>query len=328
MSLPKHLRGRVANAAPLFDRNEKATTLHVDADSLIYKVAATTNNLETAKRRYVNEVLTLHFLADAALTRLHLTPKHCTKAGRFKVIAAKPYQGNRLKGKKPELVEPLRYAVGREQLKLPPEIQVVFNDVYEADDSVVTACTEDPEAIYYSEDKDLDCLRSRKLCQHELRVLPVVNGLGWLAMKILSTKKVVGRGPIFFWAQMLMGDGADNIKGITKANGRLCGPAATFALLQEFLIPQQDIEIPHFVIPTTTEADVARFVLGLYKDTGQNPWPEAWLLWLYPHEGYNFHKHVTALGLLDDSELGVWLKQQLKTKWFDNSLEKTDEKHD
>lgn len=321
MGLPLHLRGRVANTAPLFERNEKATTLHVDADSLIYKVAATTNSLETAKRRYVNEVLTLHFLADAALTRLHLTPKHCTKAGRFKVIAAKPYQGNRTKGAKPELVEPLRYAVGRMQLKLPPEIEVVFNDVYEADDSVVFECTRDPNAIYYSEDKDLNCLRNRKLCQHELRVLPHVPGLGWLALKELShSKKVDGRGPVFFWAQMLMGDTADNIKGITKANGKLCGPAKTFELLLQFVVEQQDSQTPHPVIPTITEQDIARYVLGLYQDNGQNPIPEGWLLWLYPHEGYNFHRHLIDLGMYSDPDIGLWLQSCLKEKWFDNNL--------
>lgn len=323
MGMPNYLRGRVANTTPQFDFNEEATTLQVDADSLIYKVAATTNNLETAKRRLVSEALTLHYLADASLSRLHLTPKHCTKAGRFKVIAQKPYQGNRTNGKKPELVEPLRYVVGRAQLQLPPEIEVVFNDVYEADDSVVTACTEDPKAIFYSEDKDLNCLRNRRLCQHELRVLPLVEGMGWLALKELSSsKKVDGRGPVFFWTQMLMGDTADNIKGITKANGKLCGPAKTFELLQPYLIPQLDSQRPHHVTPTTTEADLARFVLRLYMENGQNPWPEAWLLWLYPKEGYNFLNHCKDLGLLDDSDLGVWLKAQLKTKWFDNSLEK------
>lgn len=115
---------------------------------------------------------------------------------------------------------------------------------------------------------------------------------------------------------MLMGDTADNIKGITKANGKLCGPAKTFELLREFLIPQLDSHTPHHVIPTITEQDIARYVLGLYQDNGQNPWPEAWLLWLYPREGYNFHRHMVDLGLLDDSDLGVWLKQQLKLKWF------------
>lgn len=317
MGIPANLRERIAKVAPQFHRTEEASTLEVDADSLIYKVAATTKNLETAKRRLVSEALTLHFLADTQISRLHLTPKHCRKAGRFNVIATKPYQGNRSKGKKPELVEPLRYVVGREQLKLPPELQIIFNDVYEADDSVVMACTADPKAIYYSEDKDLDCLRNRKLCQHELRVLPTVSGLGWLAMKELASgKKVIGRGPVFFWAQMLMGDGADNIKGITKANGKLCGPAATFELLRVFLIPQSDSLTPHPVIPTITEQDMARYVLRLYMENGQNPWPEAWLLWLYPADGYNFHRHLHNLGLLDDSDLGVWLKQQLSLKWF------------
>ncbi|CUH74597.1 exonuclease [Cronobacter phage Dev-CD-23823] len=311
------MRERIAKVSPQFHRTEEASTLEVDADSLIYKVAATTKNLETAKRRLVSEALTLHFLADTQISRLHLTPKHCRKAGRFNVQAVKPYQGNRTAGKKPELVEPLRYVVGREQLKLPPEIQIIFNDVYEADDSVVMACHADPKAIYYSEDKDLDCLRNRKLCQHEMRVLPEVHGLGWLALKELSrSKKVVGRGPVFFWAQMLMGDTADNIKGITKANGTLCGASKTYALLQQFLNATDDSLAPASCLATCTEQDIARYVLGLYKDNEQNPWPEAWLLWLYRAEGYHFHRHMQELGLLDNSELGTWLKQQLALPWF------------
>lgn len=320
--IPASVAERMAKASPLFHRNESVTSLEIDADSLIYKVAATTKGLETAKRRLVNEALTLHFLADAQLSNLHLTPKHCRKAGRFNVIAQKPYQGNRSKGSKPELVEPLRYVVGRGQLVLPEELSVVFNDVYEADDSVVMACHADPNSIFYSEDKDLDCLLNRKLCQHELAVLPPVHGLGWLALKELSaSKKVVGRGPVFFWAQMMMGDTADNIKGLTKAYGKLCGAVKTYEYLQQFLTTPASCFDPATCSPTTTEQDVARYVLGLYRDAGQNPWPEAWLLWLYRTEKYSFHSHLQHLGLLDDSDLGIWLKQQCKLKWFNKDSE-------
>ncbi|APU00363.1 hypothetical protein fHeYen301_30 [Yersinia phage fHe-Yen3-01] len=327
MALPERLQGRMADAAPQFHRNDTYTTLAVDADSLIYKVAATTKGLETAKRKLVSAALTLHFLADADTSRLHLTPAHCKKAGRFNVVAEKPYQGNRDPGldkdgnpkpsTKPELVEPLRYVVGRRQLELPPELEIVFNDVYEADDSVVMECEADPNVIFYSEDKDLDCLRNRKLCQHEMRVLPAIQGLGYLQLKELSrSKKVVGRGPVFFWAQMLMGDQADNIKGIRKANGKLCGSTKTFQLLLPFLTDMNDCLVPNSFSPTYTEQDLARYVLSLYKIEGQNPWPEAWLLWLYRTEKYSFYAHMQHLGLLDDSELGVWLKQQAKLNWF------------
>lgn len=327
MSRLKAMQERSAKSAPVIPESEAYRALEVDADSLIYKVAATTKGLETAKRRFVSEALTLHFLAGATLSNLHLTPKHCKKANRFNVIATKKYQGNRdpkldkegneIPVKKPELVEPLRYVVGRGQLELPPEFSIVFNDIYEADDSVVMACHADTDAVFYSEDKDLDCLGNKKLCQHSKLVLPAVPGLGWLAMKQMSaTKKVVGRGPVFFWAQMLMGDSADNIKGITKANRKNCGAVATFTLLQQFLTPQSDSETPHPVTATTTEADIARFVLQLYKENGQNCWPEAWLLWLYRTEKYSFYAHAMSLGLLDDSEIGLWLKQQAKLKWF------------
>lgn len=330
--IPKHLQGRVANAAPQFEFSDEFREFEVDADSMIYKVAATTKSLETAKRRFVSEALTLHFLADADISRLHLTPKHCKKANRFNVIATQPYQGNRLPkydehgnekpSGKPELVEPLRYVVGRKQLELPPEFEIVFNDTFEADDSVVIACTANPDALFYSEDKDLDCLGNRKLCQHSKLVLPRVEGLGWLAIKELArSKKVVGRGPVFFWAQMLMGDTADHIKGIQRANGKLCGPAATFALLQEFLITQSDSQTPHYVSPTTTEYEIAKFVLSLYKGNKQNPWPEAWLLWLYRSETYSFYAHVQSLGLLNDKDIGQWLKEQAKLQWFKPAAE-------
>lgn len=319
--IPARLKGRLDAAPEQFHRNDEVTQLEVDADSLIYKVAATTKDLEVAKRRLVSEALSLHFLADADFTRLHLTPKHCRKANRFNIVATKPYQGQRKNAKKPELVEPLRYVIGREQLVLPPELSIVFNAVYEADDSVVMACTENRKSIFYSEDKDLDCLCNRKLCQHEAVVLPAVDGLGWLSMKeMASSKKVIGRGPVFFWAQMLMGDTADNIAGITKANGKLCGPKATYDLLSGFLNVVVDADsVVDMYSPApckVTEDVIARYVLSLYKANEQNPWPEAWLLWLYRTEKYSFYAHLQTLGLLDDSELGLWLKAQAREKWF------------
>ncbi|AKQ07685.1 hypothetical protein [Yersinia phage vB_YenP_ISAO8] len=82
----------MANASPMFSSSDKFRVLACDADSIIYRVAATTNNLETAKRRFVQNAMTYQLLAGADLVRLHLTPKHCRKAGRFNVIAQKEYQ--------------------------------------------------------------------------------------------------------------------------------------------------------------------------------------------------------------------------------------------
>lgn len=318
MYAPKRIRARAASAEPLFHSNDKWTLLSCDADSIIYNVAATTNNIETAKRRFVDKALTLHFLADANLSRMHLTPKHCRKAGRFNILAQKPYQANREPGvnedgtpkpsKKPPLVEPLRYAVGHGRLNLPPEIEIVFNDVFEADDSVVTECHTFPDAIYYSEDKDLDCLRNRKLCQKTSLVLPALPSslLGTLELVQLShSKKVAGRGPLFFWAQMLMGDTADNIKGILKMNGRLAGAVKTFEELEPFIGAD-----------SRWEAKLARHVLEHYRVIDQNPWPEAWLLWLYPTPTFTFYHYLVKLGVLDNSELGQWLMNKKSEKWF------------
>lgn len=317
MSIPLHMLERMKVAEAQFHRNDSFTELVVDADSLIYKVAATTKTLEAAKRRFVSEALTLHYLADADISTLHLTPKHCTKAGRFHVLAAKPYQGNRTKAKKPPLVEPLRYVVGREKLILPPETSIVFNDTFEADDSVVMSCHRDTNAIFYSEDKDLNCLLNRRLCQKESIVLPAVNGMGWLSLVQLSgSKKVDGRGPIFFWAQMLMGDTADNIKGILKVGRTQCGAVKTYELLQQFLNSPTDLSLPASCLATITEQDIARFVIELYREINQNFWAEGWLLWLYRTEKYNFLEHIKYLGLWDDPDLGDWIKAQFKLKWF------------
>lgn len=315
--IPDRIQARMEAAKPQFHRNEEPTKLVVDADSIVYKVAATTGNLEIAKRKFVQEALTLGFLADADVIELHLTPKHCTKAGRFKVIADKPYQGNRKSAKKPELVEPLRYVVGRGQLQLPDNIRLVFNDKYEADDSVVMSCTADSNSIFYSEDKDLDVLRNRKLCGKNSIVESPVSGLGWLAMKELArSKKLIGRGAVFFWSQMLMGDTADNITGLKRAGTSPCGPMKAYTLLQPLLEEQLDCMKPAHVLVTCTEQDIAKLVLGLYKDNGQNPIPEAWLLWLFPKDGYNVIRHWQSLGLFSDPDIGEWLCKMQKAPWF------------
>ncbi|WP_368914332.1 hypothetical protein [Proteus mirabilis] len=322
MSIPLHVLQRMEVAEAQFHSNDAFTSLEVDADSLIYKVAATTKTLEAAKRRFVQEALTLHYLAASDTTSLHLTPKHCSKAGRFNINAVKPYQGNRTNAKKPQLVEPLRYVVGRERLVLPPEITIVFNDVYEADDSVVMACHKDTNAIFYSEDKDLNCLTNRKLCHKESIVLPQITGLGWLSLVELShSKKVDGRGPIFFWAQMLMGDQADGVKGLTKWDGKLSGPVKTYELLQQFLQPQTDLSLPANCLATFTEKDIAKYVLSGYMRNKQNPISEGYLLWLYRSESYDFITHLHTLGLFHDEDIGKWLLTMLRDDWYERGSE-------
>ncbi|QDH46245.1 putative DNA exonuclease [Aeromonas phage LAh2] len=308
--LPERLRGRAASAAPMFQPGDKFGLLAYDADSAIYRIAATTNSLETAKRRFIQDALTKGLLANADIIRCHLTPKHCTKAGRFTVLAQKPYQGNRKSGTKPPMVEPLRYAIGRKMLELPPEVEIVFNDTFEADDTVIMDGVEwGDDCVIFSEDKDLLCTRNRMLDKETWQVLPGVplNSIGTLDLKELSSsRKVVGRGPLFFWAQLMMGDTADNIKGLLKFQGKQCGPVATFLSLETF-------------IGTSTELPVAYHVMSAYKAINQNPWPEGWLLWLYPKKGYTFYHHCKAIGLFE-TDIGPWLMQQFKSKWFDKEL--------
>lgn len=312
MAVPSRIQGRIESAPAQF-ANEQFSLLAMDADSAIYQIAATTNSIETAKRRFVMACQTIQLLSNANSVEVHLTPKHCTKAGRFNIKAQKPYQANREGAKKPALVEPLRYAIGRKQLYLPENFEIIFNDTYEADDSVIMSGVKwGDECVIYSLDKDLLCTRNRMLCPETNLIIPGVplTSIGTLMLKEMSSStKLVGRGPLFFWAQLLMGDTADNIKGITKVHGKLCGPACTAELLEQF-------------IGTSSELAVAMFVLRLYMENKQNPWPEAWLLWLYPRERYTFKHHLNELGLLNeqttpDLEITRWLNEQWLTNWFE-----------
>ena len=90
---------------------------------------------------------------------------------------------------------------------------------------------------------------------------------------------------VFFWAQMLMGDQADNIQGLAPAPGktRACGPAKAFKLLEG-----------------ANEADAARIVLDCYRELGQDPLPEAHLLYLLRHPDDNVLEYLNGLDLLPE----------------------------
>ncbi|QQM15416.1 exonuclease [Kosakonia virus Kc261] len=304
MSRLKRLLHNAEELDDQFDGYVSGRILLCDADSTVYVASATTSNIETAKTRFCSGVLTAKFLAGAQSVRIELTAAECSKAGRYKLRGVKLYQGNRDKKAKPGLVEPLRKAIGRNMFNVPDgeDWYVHLNFEFEADDTLImdawTIGIND--AVIYSADKDLRCWPGRFLDPYDNKVLEPCVGIGrlwWHETK--SDKSLIGHGPIFFWAQMLMGDSADNIAGVKKIGKQTA---------YDMLVDYQEID---------DESVVAELVLREYMQRDQNPWPEAVALWLYRTPTYSFAAHLNTLTL--SKELRVWLHKKLGEEWYAES---------
>lgn len=279
-------------APPSFPEGKPGRVLLLDGDGHVYTAAATAKKLETAKRRWIQQVLTDLFYTECEYAEVHLTAADCAKAHRALYPTFLPYQGQRKGKAKPPLVQPLRehLAVCDD---LPPEIEVVLNRYWEADDSLIMRGCLLPDSIIKSADKDLRMATSPYWEDSAGTVDTIDNRLGWVAMKYTEagSPKVIGHGMKFFWAQMLMGDTADHIKGLHKLDGRACGPASAFA----------------FVEPFTDESALANAVLWRYVKVKQNALAEAECLYLRTHSEDSAAEYILSLDL--DPPLRRWVTQ-------------------
>lgn len=286
-----------------FQGHVQGRTLILDGDGPAYVAAATVKTLPTGIRRMQTAILTQLFLTKAENAIVHLTANTSAKAGRFNIIAAKPYQGNRTNKAKPPLLEACRQALAQRENWL-PEFEVILHHKLEADDGMIQDAYRLKEhGIIWSDDKDLRMTPYNYWCQETQRILtPGMHGFGelWLKESDSGTKKCLGVGKKFFWAQMLMGDTADNIQGVARLDGKLCGPKGAFDYLD----------------PIGTEEEAANRVLDAYRAIDQNPLPEGWLLWLLRSDDDTFWKYLHELELtpankafIYDCANRVWFKQ-------------------
>jgi hypothetical protein len=262
-------------------------TLIMDGDSACYNVTAKCAKLETAHRRFMTKVYEAMFLTQSEYARVHLTPKGCFKNGRHLLMTHKPYQGNRGGKPKPPQLEPLRSSAPG-LFDDNNKIEVFSHYDVEADDVVMMDAYRVVNGIVWSEDKDLNIVPCPRYHIVTGKVLTLAKGdrFGWTGDRFTESgkRKPDGHGTKFFWLQMLMGDTADNVKGILKYNGRLCGEAAALALLA----------------PITCEHHAANLVIDGYRKINQNPLPEAEAMWLLrsPDDsaaGYIWHLNLTEL---------------------------------
>ena len=274
-------------------------TLIIDGDGPCYVAAATVKRLDTALRNFQQEILKRMFLAGASDCRIHLTSRDSDKHGRFRVKAGKPYQGNRKGKSKPPLLEPLRELVADNSTWL-DDYSVLLHRELEADDGMIQdAYRLGENGVICSEDKDL---RMTPYTYYEIDRGQVQQSqpVGWVSIKHTpsGTPKLTGQGPLFFWAQMLMGDTADNVQGVARYNGKLCGAVGAFDVLK-------DVRCIH---------DAANIVLDAYREINQNAVAEGWLLWLTRWHKDNVIQYMRELNLthtnrdfIEDCVLRDWV---------------------
>ena len=280
------------------------TTLITDGDGPAYVAAATVKRLDTGIRRFQQAILAQMFMAKAQFVRIHLTASSSHKAGRFNMLGIKPYQGNRDNKSKPALLEPLRQAMINPENWL-PEFYVEMHHVLEADDGMIMdAYRLKDQGIIRSDDKDL---RMTPYPYYDIKAGSVRTGepFGWLQPSCApaGTVKLIGQGPLFFWAQMLMGDTADNVQGILRFDEKKCGPSGAYQALK-------DVKDIH---------EAANTVISGYRAIDQNPLPEGWMLWLLRWEGDTFWQYLQELNISDDNRR--FLEECAGREWFDEGGE-------
>lgn len=288
--------------APQFEAKAAGRVLILDGDGPAYRVAATCKRLDTAIRRYQQDMLTQLFITGSETVRIHLTASGSNKAGRYRVLGVKPYQGNRANKDKPSLLEPLREAIAHRDNWIDEFDNVFMHHSLEADDGMMQdAYYYKERGLIWSDDKDLR-MTPYPYWEKEKGIIIPTDHMGSieLAYTPAGTPKLKGHGPLFFWAQMLMGDTADHIQGILRYKGKTCAAVGAHDALKS----------------VSTIEDAANVVLDGYRAINQNPLPEGWLLWLHRYDGDNIWTYLSELTLSEANR--AYLDECVTRRWFNN----------
>ena len=150
-------------------------------------------------------------------------------------------------------------------------------------------------SVTKSDDKDLR-LTPAPFYESEkgkIDVLPEGDRFGWIDAGYTPSLalRVKGHGTKFFWAQMLMGDTADHVRGLERWEGKLIAEAGTLDVLG----------------PVEDENEAANRILWAYAKIGQDALAEAQVLWLRRSEQDCAYRYRRELDL--DKNLRTWLDQ-------------------
>lgn len=281
------IAGYDTDALPALDESffrPSSGVLTLDADGLLYCAANGKAKLSTAIRTAKTLIFEMQFLTQCADVRAHLTRRGNFKAGRHLLLGVKPYQGNRKGKAKPPLLEPLREALAQPGVFNEEEgVTVFLHEDVEADDAMMMDAYSIKDVKGWSPDKDLQIMPCPLYDKETGQWDKITSRYGYIkaASTPSGTFKVKGHGTAFFWAQMLMGDTADNVAGLLSLDGKLCGPKRAFDVLHSI----------------TSEDDAANLVLDGYRALNQNPLPEAAAMWLLRTPQDTAAGYLWSLGL-------------------------------
>lgn len=268
--------------------------LLLDGDFLIYQAAATVKTLPTAIRRFYTLVMTEMFLTGCKTCRVFITPTGSAKCNRYLYPSVLPYQGQRKNRAELPLKQPLKQHLIRNQVEYADKcIEIICDDWNEADDLLIQHSYELKErGLLSSGDKDLRLTPYPWWDAEMGRIEPTLDPeFGYLYWDPDANMPCKGRGRKFFWAQMLMGDQADNVRGILKYQGKPCGPATAYRLLHE----------------VQTEEEAANLVVSAYAEINQDVLAEAQMLWLRRTQDDCAYKYL--MEVLTAEPLIEWVKQ-------------------
>lgn len=265
----------------------KDRTLLYDGDGACYACTAGVAKIETALRRIEIDILEKMQLARCSKARVHLTPRGCFKNGRHLLKTVKPYQENRSSTNKPPLLEVLRAQMSR-YFENHKDITVIAHYDIEADDGLMIDAYTLPNTCMISPDKDLriNPFESYDLDTGAFDTLLTgrygwIHRKQWLTPSLKSNSKVTGKGTKFFLAQLLMGDLADNVKGLISLQGKSIGEAGAFKLLE----------------PIKSESEAVNVIVDAYRDIRQNVVAEGEAMWLLRNYDDNVIKYFLECNL-------------------------------
>ena len=273
-----------------FELHHQDRVLLLDGDFLIYRAAAKAAKLDTAVRRFYTSVLEYMFLVGVKECRIFITPTGCAKCQRYHYPTVKLYQDNR----KNKVEMPLKGPLKQHLLDNPSEyaahgISIGASDWFEADDLILIHAHElMGDGVVCSDDKDMRLTPYPWWDNKTGQLMTIPDSYGLVG---IVDGKPVGHGRAFFWMQMLMGDAADNVKGILTLDGKNCGPVTAWEFLKGF----------------KTETEAANAVCQAYAAINQNVLAEAEMMWLRRTEDDSAYAYL--MEVVTDDSLRGWIQQ-------------------
>ncbi|CAH0444316.1 hypothetical protein LMG10661_00795 [Ralstonia syzygii subsp. syzygii] len=216
-------------------------TCHIDGDYLAYFAAGGDEMpVGTARRVAAERIEAFREMSGSAKALVHLTSSGSTKGDRFLAATVKPYQGQRNSGRKPK-----NWAALRDYLENSQYVtyeRKLWHD-READDGMALASYQvrDPviETVIATKDKDMRMLAGTHIDWTHYTLTEVPKG----TYELTGPHDGLVYGHKWFWLQMLQGDTADNIPGLPKLFGKLCGEKGAAKYLEGTTCNEEAMEL-------------------------------------------------------------------------------------